>query len=261
MIRATLRHLFLSIAGRLQSVGGGVHLLNGHFISRNNPSAEAFYELLHRLSKHCDLVNADQAISLVASGKASSRDKLVAFTFDDGFEECFTMIAPILENFGIRGLFFVNPNFIDGNSAYQKHFTEQIVKTPNKRPMGWEQIIALSKQGHFIGSHTLDHTCLNITDQVVLEQQIGAAKRTIEQRIGLNCPYFAFPFGKLTDVSSQAIAIAKHYHPYLFLQDPTNYSQYLSFDGQVINRRHFEGNWPLAHVKYFLGKEKKYSLD
>ena len=45
-------------------------------------------------------------------------------------------------------------------------------------------------------------------------------------------------------------------HQYVFAQSV--YKKYFSFDGKVINRRHFEPFWPISHMYYFLGCNKKY---
>ncbi|MBN2349906.1 MAG: hypothetical protein JXJ22_13760 [Bacteroidales bacterium] len=65
---------------------------------------------------------------------------------------------------------------------------------------------------------------------------------------------FVFPFGRLNQISTMGLSIAGKYFKYIFSQ--SNYRKYFSFEGKVINRRHFECDWPLKHVIYFL-KEKK----
>lgn len=41
----------------------------------------------------------------------------IAFTFDDGWRDCYTQIAPQLEKYGINAAFFINPNFVDAAEA------------------------------------------------------------------------------------------------------------------------------------------------
>ena len=66
--------------------------------------------------------------------------KDVIFSFDDGGVSFYTKAAPILEKYGLRGLFFISTNFIE---------------TPGF--LSSEQIRELSKRGHRIGSHTHTH--------------------------------------------------------------------------------------------------------
>lgn len=42
----------------------------------------------------------------------------VLFTFDDGFAECFTVMRPILREFGVDGVFFVTTNMLDDRTTF-----------------------------------------------------------------------------------------------------------------------------------------------
>lgn len=187
--------------------------------------------------------------------KTSVKEVLVAFSFDDGFEECYTQIAPVLEEFGINAAFFINTNFVVGNEAYIESFTTNTVKTPGKRPMNWQQIKELQQRGHVIGAHTLDHYNINDDNLVELERQIGNCRTVIEDYLGISCIYFAFPFGRLEHANSKSIDIAASYYSYVFSQ--SDYKHYFSYSGKVINRRHFEPDWDIKHVIYFLSCHKK----
>ena len=67
------------------------------------------------------------------------------------------MICPVLEDYGVNAALFINPNFVEGDEAYIRHFTESTVLTPGKRPMRWDALRRLRDRGHVIGAHTLDH--------------------------------------------------------------------------------------------------------
>lgn len=77
----------------------------------------------------------------------------------------------------------------------------------------------------------------------------------IEEKLGTSCDYFAFPYGKLKHVNAKALDIACDNYKYVFSQ--SNYKNYFSFEGRVINRRHFEPFWPITHVYFFLSCHKK----
>ena len=233
----------------------GIHILNGHFLSLDNRApGRIFRDQLEMLkSKKVHFINFDSAVKLIW-GKEFTTDKcLVAFTFDDGFEECFTKIRPVLNEMNIKAGFFINPGFIDGGEAYRKKFKEEVVFT-DKSPMNWEQIKILKEEGHIIGAHTVDHLMLNIPDKKILEYQIGESKKRIEEILNGKCEYFAFPYGRPEHISEPAIEIAEKYFKYIFSQ--SNYRHYFSFGERVINRRHFESDWPYRHVIYFLKNKK-----
>ena len=157
------------------------------------------------------------------------------------------MVDKILDN---------NPKYVDGDLKYIEHFNLSIVRTPNKKPMRWSHLKELSERGHIIAAHTMDHYMINTGDTETLKHQIIDCKDIIEDKIGKECPYFAFPYGKLTQANQTSIKIACQTYKFVFSQ--SDYKEYFSFGGKVINRRHFEPFWPVNHVKYFLSCKKHF---
>lgn len=256
-MRDWLRKNCLDCLGLFSRPAKGIHILNGHMLNRgpaDPSSAVSFYRQLKQLQKQVRFIPIEEAVQLILN-KCQPCDPLVAFTFDDGFEECYSALAPVLEDFGVNAAFFINPNFVEGDENYIAHFTQQIVRTPGKRPMKWDEIEELHRRGHIIGAHTMDHYNINTQDRKVLEYQIGKCKSVIEDRLSVPCEYFAFPYGRLEHANAEAIAIACRYYQYIFSQ--SDYKHYFSFGGRVINRRHFEPFWPVPHLSYFLSCKKK----
>jgi len=254
-LKKILRKKYLDIFGKFAKPANGIHILNGHYISRDNGDAGMFSDMLDGLKESCRLVRIEDAVSLIVN-RTCVKEPMVAFTFDDGFEECANMIAPVLESFHINAAFFINPGFIDGDAGYRKNFLGKVVCTPQKDPMTWDQIITLHRNGHIIGSHTTDHIRLTVNDNIVLSDQLKKSKEIIESRINAGCNYLAYPYGKQADLSPVALSLAKNHYKFIFSQ--SDYRHYFSFDGSVINRRHFEPDWPPTHVNYFLGVRKSW---
>lgn len=251
------RRNILNVLGVFSRPQKGIHILNGHMICRGVPdeaSKKYFSYQLKELSRYAGFIKIEEAVSLIKNGEVVDRP-LVAFTFDDGFQECHSMIAPVLEDFGVNAAFFINPNFAEGDDSYIKEFTNKNVRTPGKYPMRWNNIKELSDRGHIIGAHTMDHYLINDTNLPVLELQIGQCKSVIENKLSVPCEYFAFPYGRLEHANLLSINIACKYYKYVFSQ--SDYRHYFSYEGRVINRRHFEPFWPVSHVYYFLSCNKK----
>jgi peptidoglycan/xylan/chitin deacetylase (PgdA/CDA1 family) len=255
IIRNLLRKSVLDVLGSIAKPTNGIHILNGHMIAKENPQIEMFLYQLKQLKEFSTFINIEDAVNLIVNHKVVD-DVLLAFTFDDGFEECATMIAPALEQFGIYGAFFINPNFVDGNEQYIKDFTEHTLNSPGKLPMRWNDILELSNKGHIIGAHTMDHYMINSNNIDELKHQIIDCKTIIENKLNKPCNYFAIPFGRLDHANQLSIDIACQHYNYVFTQ--SNYKNYFSFNGKVINRRHSEPFWDIKHVKYFVSCRKKY---
>lgn len=255
-IRQFARYLYLSVAGRFSKPSPYVHILNGHMISRNTGREEdmkRYERLLEALHKDCDFVNFQDAVQLIVN-KVNVKRPTVAFTFDDGFDDCYYFIAPVIEKFGVNAMFFINPNFTDAaekrDEDYILNFTENTTLSPGKRPMTWGQIKELQKRGFLFGAHTMDHYMINHGSNDDLEYQIVECKRVIEEKLGCACDYFAWPYGQFKHTNNEAVELACKTYKYVFSQ--SDHKHFFSFNGKVINRRHAEAWWPISHVRYFI---------
>lgn len=248
------RKYYLDIAGRMATPQYGVHILNGHYIDvQNETSTDIFYDTLNKLSKEIDFVSFQEGSALVHQKKIPTQDKLVCLSFDDGYEECFTKIKPVLDAFRIKAGFFICPNYVEGTPQYIDDFLKNNVflKT-RKLPMSWSQIKQLHTEGHLIGSHTLNHINCKEVSNALLDFELSDSKRRIEAEIQAPCVHFAYTYGKIEHFSEEALACAEQYYTYIYSQ--AGHRDYFSFDGRVINRRHFEGVWKKHHIAYYLKK-------
>lgn len=101
-------------------------------------------------------------VALASSGfsgmlKKSIPDRLIVLTFDDATASQYSVVAPLLKEFGFGGTFFIcefPPNFAD-TSKY----------------MNWRQIRELDRMGFEIANHTRNHPAIGkLTDEKILEQ-------------------------------------------------------------------------------------------
>ncbi|MDE7088805.1 MAG: polysaccharide deacetylase family protein [Prevotella sp.] len=260
IIRANARNTYLSIMGSFKRPSCCVHILNGHMVDwhhDNEKDGARFSNQLKALHKYCDFVNIEVAVRMIVN-KESVKRPTVAFTFDDGWRDCYTQIASQLEKIGVNAMFFINPNFADAadkhDDVYIENFTVNTTKSPGKHPMTWAQIMDLKKRGFKFGAHTLDHYCIADDNIEELEHQIGDCRIAIETKLGVECDYFAFPYGRLEHANPKSIDIACKHYRYVFSQ--SDYKHFFSYDGKVINRRHFEPFWPVSHVFYFLSDKR-----
>lgn len=261
-IRFWIRNIVLNVLGIFARPTHCIVILNGHMIAKHHDSdsdGERFAQLLGELSRYCDFVNIEDAVRMIQDKKIVKRCT-VAFTFDDGWRDCYTQIAPQLEKYGVNAMFFINPGAVDAaemqDVSYIENFTKNVTKSPGKYLLTWRQIKELQNKGFLFGAHTIDHYCINDDNTEALEHQIVDCKRILEERLGTKCDYFAFPYGRLEHANPLSISIACKIYKYVFSQ--SDYKNYFSFDGRVINRRHFEPFWPVSHVKFFLSCNKKY---
>lgn len=105
--------------------------------------------------------------------------KPVLITFDDSHQEHLSLAAPILEQAGFRGTFFIMTVTI-GKKGY----------------LSSQDISSLHKRGHTIGCHTWDHP--RISGEKGLpdpDRQLYRSRISLEKITSVPVTSFAYPFG------------------------------------------------------------------
>jgi peptidoglycan/xylan/chitin deacetylase (PgdA/CDA1 family) len=80
-----------------------------------------FLNDLKILSKHYSPLQPDELLM-----KKINKNSFL-LTFDDGLQEIYTVIYPILKEKNIKAIFFINPNFVDNNEGLYKHYISLII--------------------------------------------------------------------------------------------------------------------------------------
>ena len=255
-LRANLRSSVLRSLGTNSKVSPGVHILAGHHMGREAIKDRVVFDRqLRGLAERAKLIDIEDACDLI--GRHENVDEpLIAFTFDDGYSEWHSHIAPALEAHGVNAAFFVNPGYVHGDAEYIARFNRDAVHTPGKKPINAAQVKDLADRGFVIGAHTIDHADLTGSNSGFLQHQIADCKGEIQKLSGKECTMFAWTYGKFRHISPTALSIAKETYELVFSSD--GYPSLGSNDGRVLNRRHFEPDWPVSHVKYFLRSKRFY---
>ena len=156
--------------------------------------------LFSGVPQHRSLLQVLVMILLAAFTKQNLRaadpipEKLVVLTFDDSAKSHFTVVRPMLLNYGFSATFFITEGF---------DFKD------NKRDyMTWDEIAQLHQDGFEIGNHTRDH--LGISDKnldKLTEQLEGINQRCAEYKIPKPVS-FAWPGNALATAGLEALGAA-----------------------------------------------------
>ncbi|MBN2469715.1 MAG: polysaccharide deacetylase family protein, partial [Anaerolineae bacterium] len=110
-------------------------------------------------------------------------------TFDDGYRDLLTDVAPILEQFDFTATVFLVTDYVGQTNAW-----EQI--GPNTVPLlNWEEIHDLDRRCLDFGSHTATHPRLRDLDGAAVEAEVQRSKATLEAQLGRPVTLFAYPYG------------------------------------------------------------------
>jgi peptidoglycan/xylan/chitin deacetylase (PgdA/CDA1 family) len=117
-------------------------------------------------------------------GGAGPREKLVAITFDDGFEDFYTSAFPALRENGFSATMYLPTAYISENGK----------KFKQHRCLTWGQVQELNSNGIEFGSHTVTHPKLWEMDWSGIYSELTESKSAIEDKTGKSVFSFAYPY-------------------------------------------------------------------
>ena len=127
-------------------------------------------------------------VDLLRKGKKIPR-KTVVLTFDDGFEDNYFNVFPLLKRYGFPATIFLATGFVGR-------------KIPNSagiplKALNWEQILEMHNS-HLVDfePHTVSHPKLPEVSPEVAEREVLESRRIIEEKLNKKCLFFAYPKGK-----------------------------------------------------------------
>lgn len=155
-----------------------------------NTPIEVFRSHMDYLWEHeyrvCTL---DQIVEEIIHGRKLN-NKTIAMTFDDGYEDHFINVYPILEMYGFPATIFLTVQYINGYWDSEKAPRGKI------RSLSRSQILEMQNGGIIrFGSHGYSHR--NLLDSSEGEKiiEIRDSKLYLENLLGRDVPFISYPFG------------------------------------------------------------------
>ncbi|MHB1921356.1 MAG: polysaccharide deacetylase family protein [Chitinophagaceae bacterium] len=146
--------------------------------------------------------------------------KKIILTFDDGYEDNYENLFPLLKKFGFKAVIF-------SVTGLQYNDWDGIMDQQRIPLMSWEQMEEMDSYGVEFGGHTRNHIRF---DQVSLPdafQEIMGCKQDLESGLKKPAISFAYPFGAISEPLKTMVreagyrfGIATKYGPSEIWEDP-----------------------------------------
>jgi peptidoglycan/xylan/chitin deacetylase (PgdA/CDA1 family) len=122
--------------------------------------------------------------------------KPVMLTFDDGYDDAYSVVLPLLKAYGMTGTFFVTVNLVDRPGYISR-----------------AQVRALADAGMDVESHAMDHVSMmsSRTDQTY---QMCRARDFLSAWTGTDVRHFAYPSGDYNDQSGPTLQRCGYFSGY-----------------------------------------------
>ena len=120
----------------------------------------------------------------------------VILTFDDGYRSTIDIAWPVLRAHAFDAMTFLVAGQIGGTNAWD----------PTERPsplLSASDVLALQREGMTFGSHTRTHRPLTRLPLAVVEEELGASRRDLEELLGEPVSTIAYPFNNQNRVIRQ----------------------------------------------------------
>ena len=167
----------------------GIPILMYHSVAHNNVfftiKLKTFEKQMKYLKdKDYNVIKLSDLISFLGSNKELPK-KTVVLTFDDGFEDNYTNVFPVLKKYNFPAAIFLITGLINKEMNNSQNIPLKI--------LNWEQIQEMHQSGLIdFQPHTVNHQEIN-------EEEIINSKKDIEERLNKKCEYFAYPRGVYND--------------------------------------------------------------
>jgi peptidoglycan/xylan/chitin deacetylase (PgdA/CDA1 family) len=201
-----------------------------------------------------EFIDTSTCIDMI-TGKKEIDGCYFHLSFDDGFKNIYTNAAPILIERKIPALFFVPTRLVGATYKKAAEYCRHVLNMKDAiEIVTWQELSELMAKGFDIGSHTQTHARFSEISNTSerLKEEIQGAKNDIEKHLGQTCRYISWPFGRVQDTNEVSID---------FVRESGYTACFSGIRGKVqpgktnifeIPRHHFEVQWPLSHMKYFI---------
>ncbi|SRR6266849_3158003 len=170
-------------------------ILTYHSISHGDSplkiAPERFAEQIEWLRDNARVVSLGEIVGALASHRPLP-ERTVVLTFDDGFQDFYTSVAPLLHRWSLPATVFLATGYCGKTNGWhgQPHWVDQ------EPLLSWEHVAELAQQGFSFGGHSVNHPILTRLPLLEAQLEITQCKAQIEECVGQPVEFFCYPYGR-----------------------------------------------------------------
>ncbi len=127
--------------------------------------------------------------SFVSIDEIANKRRWVCITFDDGYQDNYTVAYPLLKRLGVPFVVYVSTGFIDNKLPMWWYPGESLgISSEDLRAMDSDSLCT-------VGAHTVTHVGLDTLSYDEQFREIVDSKQDLERILGHSVLHFSFPHG------------------------------------------------------------------
>lgn len=132
-------------------------------------------------------ISLDQLYDYMVYGKPVPV-RPVVLTFDDGYPDTYSIVLPVLKEYGFKGTVFIPTYDADQGTR-----------------LTWQQIKEIKAGGLDIASHSYRHERINEMAGDTFASEIAKSQAELKEQLGIDNRYFCYPYGGYTTAAGEAL--------------------------------------------------------
>jgi peptidoglycan/xylan/chitin deacetylase (PgdA/CDA1 family) len=159
---------------------------------------------------------------------------IAVLTFDDGWRDALTLVAPLLTRLGIRATFFICPEGF--GRRFPRYGDDAAV-------LSADEARALHDAGMELASHTYSHPDLRALSDADLRCELASSRGAVEALTGEACLTLAYPTGRhderverAAEAAGYELAFTAHPGPWLRFAAPRVHAPTIAGPGALARR-------------------------
>jgi len=132
-----------------------------------------------------------KGIPVLTPDEFISGKKGILITFDDGYDDVYKYVFPILLDFGFPALVGIITGFIGKYNEWDVGFGRK------KKHLSKNEILELKRHNIFFASHSHTHPDLTLISEKMVKDELRTSKNTLEDLLEEEVKYIIYPFGRV----------------------------------------------------------------